>query len=168
MRVVLQVWLANVSIRPETAGDAERGTLVVLAVVAISLCASRSEAAPTDRSADPAAMVENGRIAFVSSWAENLAAEIFRVDVGSGRRTNLSRNPAADNWAVVAPDGRTILFQSSRDNVGAIWAMTADGTQQRRLTTVRARPGRRTEAGSPSRAARRTSWSCPPTAPTNA
>jgi Tol biopolymer transport system component len=111
------------------------GTLVVLAVVAISLVVGRSEATPTDRAAANLAAAENGRIAFVSSWAENLAAEIFRVDVVSGRRTNLSRTPVVDNGAVVSPDGRTILFQSSRDNLSAIWAMNADGTQQRRLTT---------------------------------
>jgi Tol biopolymer transport system component len=110
------------------------GTLVVLAVAVTSLAVGRSEATPTDRASAGLSAVENGRIAFVSSWAKNLSAEIFRVDVTSGRRTNLSRDPAPDNEAVVSPDGRTILFQSSRDNLSAIWAMNADGTQQRRLT----------------------------------
>ena len=76
---------------------------------------------------------ENGRIAFVSSWAENLAAEVYRADVRSGRRTNLSRNPTDDEGAVVSPDGRTILFQSFRDNTSSIWAMNADGSDQRML-----------------------------------
>jgi TolB protein len=111
--------------RPLRAGAAT--AVVAIAVLALALPAGRSEAA-ADRGS------ENGRIAFVSSWAENLQAEVYRVDVASGRRTNLSRNPNADFGAVVSPDGRTVLFGSSRDNSVSIWAMNADGTGQRRLT----------------------------------
>ena len=111
------------------------GTLVVLAVVGISLCVGRSEATPTYRVAAVAAMAEkNGRITFVRLvGAENLVAEVFRVDVVFGwkHRTSPATRPRTTGQSS-RPTGRPILFGSSRDNSGSIWAMNADGTHQRR------------------------------------
>lgn len=109
--------VADDATRPKTAHDARFPSVQALALLSTVLLPSAGAATSTRTGARfvSAGTNENGRIAFVSSWAENLAAEVYRADVGSGRRTNLSRNPADDEGAVVSPDGRTILFQSSRD-----------------------------------------------------
>ena len=99
-----------------------------------SFTGSVSPSAATQAAGD-----ENGRIAYVSAWAKDVAGEVHRVDVASGRRTNLSRSLADDEGAVVSPDGRTILFASSRGNSNSIsiWAMNANGGAQRSLALGR-------------------------------
>ena len=104
--------------------------LVVTALGALAGSAGASSHAPVPTTG-AAAPSENGRIVFTSNWAENLAAEIYRVDIATGRRVNLTRHAGYDNAAVVSPDGRTILFRSSRDNFAGLWRMNADGSGHR-------------------------------------
>ncbi|MBL0938871.1 MAG: PD40 domain-containing protein [Gemmatimonadaceae bacterium] len=43
-------------------------------------------------------------------------AEVFVFDVRARRETNVTRNPFNDNNGVLTPDGKHVLFTSSRDN----------------------------------------------------
>jgi len=78
------------------------------------------------------------RIAYVSSPADN-AVDRARGDIyvmnadGSGAR-NLTANPAEDNYPAWSADGSRIYFVSLRDGNAQIYAISADGTQQVRLT----------------------------------
>jgi Tol biopolymer transport system component len=60
--------------------------------------------------------------------------EIFAIDAdGSGQR-NLTRNRSHDLDAAWSPDGRTIVFRTSRHGKWELYVMNADGSGQRRLT----------------------------------
>lgn len=85
--------------------------------------------------AQPAAAV-NGRIAFVSYWAPNLAPQVYRLDLRTGRQRLLTFGPASNDGPVVSPDGRTVLFRTSADNFQTIWAMRADGTGKHSLVSA--------------------------------
>lgn len=60
--------------------------------------------------------------------------EVFSVNVGSGKRRNLTRNPLRDLDPVVSPDGRTIVF---RRGYSQLWAMRTDGSGKRLLVERR-------------------------------
>ena len=60
--------------------------------------------------------------------------EIFAIDAdGSGER-NLTRNPSHDIDADWSPDGRRIVFRTSRHGKWELYVMNSDGSRQRRLT----------------------------------
>jgi Tol biopolymer transport system component len=60
--------------------------------------------------------------------------EIFAINAnGSGPR-NLSRNRSHDMDADWSPDGRRIVFRTSRHGKWDLYVMNADGSGQRRLT----------------------------------
>jgi Tol biopolymer transport system component len=64
--------------------------------------------------------------------------EIFAINAdGSGLR-NLSRNRSHDVDADWAPDGRSIVFRTSRHDKWELYVMNADGSGQRRLTRTAA------------------------------
>jgi TolB protein len=61
--------------------------------------------------------------------------EVFVQDVDSGKRINLSDDPAQDTWPAWSPTGDRIAFVSKRDNEnGEIYIVDADGSNMRRLT----------------------------------
>jgi TolB protein len=60
--------------------------------------------------------------------------DIYIIDVASHQWVQLTHNGNdVPSWA---PDGRHIVFQSSRSGSEQIWTMLADGSQQRQLTTA--------------------------------
>ena len=63
-------------------------------------------------------------------------SDIWVVDVASGRATNLT--PADEPWLDEtpswSPDGRTIVFQSTRSGRFELWRMNADGRSPVQLT----------------------------------
>jgi Tol biopolymer transport system component len=61
-------------------------------------------------------------------------AEIFSVDVASGRIIRLTNSTGEDADPSWSPDDSQIVFSSTRDGNSEIYAMPADGTQLRRLT----------------------------------
>ena len=112
-----------------------RWPLCVLLIGAAILQPVRANPAASGAAPSP-----NGRIAFTSVGAEaDGDGDIYRIDVTTGRRTNLTRREGYEVGAVVSPDGRTALFEGPRSdpraNGGSIWRMDADGSSQRVLTS---------------------------------
>jgi Tol biopolymer transport system component len=68
-------------------------------------------------------------------------AEIFNVEVASGRLVRLTRAAGEDADPSWSPDGRHIVFSSTRDGNAEIYMIRADGTEPRRLTNDPARDG---------------------------
>ena len=72
------------------------------------------------------------RIAFAARVADNV--EIFVVEVGTGRLTQLTDSPGVDGDPSWSPDDRHIAFSSMRDGNAEIYVMRADGTHLTRFT----------------------------------
>ena len=75
------------------------------------------------------------------SWRRNYGPgapgnqDIYIMDVATKRWVQLTHDGGSNDFACWSPDGRHIIFQSSRTGTTQIWTMLADGTQQRQLTT---------------------------------
>lgn len=80
-----------------------------------------------------AGVASNGPIFFVGARAENFYSEIYSVAADGSERTDLSRNPGADEWPAVSPRGDQIAFFSERDGRGALYLADADGRNERKL-----------------------------------
>ena len=76
---------------------------------------------------------DGSRIVFGAKVDGN--AEIFSVEVASGRLTRLTSSPGDDADPSWSPDDRHIVFSSMRDGNSEIYVMRADGTDPRRLTS---------------------------------
>ena len=90
-------------------------------------------AAAAVAAAAPAPPAPRGSILVSSTRAPDLHDEIWLVDVRSGRRTNVSRDPAADRYPALSPDGRTLAFVSDRGGAEALWTSRPDGGDLRRI-----------------------------------
>ncbi|MGH3368940.1 MAG: hypothetical protein ACRDPR_02975, partial [Nocardioidaceae bacterium] len=73
-------------------------------------------------------------LVFFSSRGGN--ADIWKVTVSDGRLTRLTDDPGIDTNPFFSPDGTQIAFHSDRSGRTEIWLMNADGSGQRRLTSV--------------------------------
>jgi TolB protein len=62
------------------------------------------------------------------------ARDIYVMDVASRQWVQLTHDGGANDFPSWAPDGRHIVFQSSRSGSEQIWSMLADGSQQKQLT----------------------------------
>ena len=60
---------------------------------------------------------------------------IYVMDVASRQVIELTRDAGRNERPCWAPDGRHIVFESTRTGTRQIWTMLADGSQQRQLTT---------------------------------
>jgi WD40-like Beta Propeller Repeat len=67
-------------------------------------------------------------------------SDIFLMKANGTGHTNLTNNPANDEYPTWSPDGKKIAFSSSRagDNEGDIFVMQADGKKVEQLTKTRA------------------------------
>lgn len=72
------------------------------------------------------------RIAFTASSGEN--ADVYTVEVQSGRMARLTSAPGDDRDPSWSPDGTQLAFTSTRDGTSQVYVMSADGRNQRRLT----------------------------------
>ena len=63
-------------------------------------------------------------------------SDIWVVDVASGATTNLTPgdDPWLDETPSWSPDGKTIVFQSTRSGRFEVWKMNADGSRPQQLT----------------------------------
>jgi TolB protein len=62
------------------------------------------------------------------------AQDIYIMDVASRQWVQLTHDGGRNDFPSWSPDGRHIVFQSSRNGTDQIWTMLADGSQQRPLT----------------------------------
>jgi TolB protein len=60
--------------------------------------------------------------------------DIYVMDVASRRILELTRDQARNERPSWAPDGRHIVFESTRSGLRQIWTMLADGSQPHQLT----------------------------------
>jgi len=80
------------------------------------------------------------RIAF-TSWRDGVAnSEIYVMNADGYGLTRLTDDPAVDSSAAWSPDGKRIVFSSTRDG-GGLFVMNADGSGQTRLTDYPAGSG---------------------------
>jgi TolB protein len=61
--------------------------------------------------------------------------DIYVMDIASQQLVELTRDAARNERPSWAPDGRHIVFESTRTGTRQIWTMLADGSQPRQLTT---------------------------------
>ncbi len=62
--------------------------------------------------------------------------DIYLMDVPSRRITEITRDTGRNERPSWAPDGRHIVFESTRGGTRQIWVMLADGSQAHQLTTT--------------------------------
>jgi Tol biopolymer transport system component len=60
--------------------------------------------------------------------------DIFRLDLASGKLTQLTNTPGYDAEGSFSPDGSKIVFTSFRDGNAEIYVMDADGENPKRIT----------------------------------
>ena len=76
---------------------------------------------------------DNSRLLFV--FAEPATQQhIFSVNLKGDKRTQVTKGSGINNWPHFSPDGRHIVFGSTRDGNYEIYVMRADGSHVRRLT----------------------------------
>jgi hypothetical protein len=59
--------------------------------------------------------------------------DIYTIGIGGSGRKQLTTDPAPDGLPTWSPDGQSIAFVSERSGEWAVWAMDADGNNQRLL-----------------------------------
>jgi TolB protein len=62
--------------------------------------------------------------------------DIYIMDIASRKWVQLTHSGGVNDYPSWAPDGRHIVFESTRSGSTQIWSMLADGSQQRQLTTT--------------------------------
>jgi Tol biopolymer transport system component len=79
---------------------------------------------------------DGSRIVYVSYRNSNNADDIFvmRAD-GSGKKRNLTRSPAREQYPAFSPDGKYIVFTSDRGGDQEIWKVRLDGTGLTQVTS---------------------------------
>ena len=84
---------------------------------------------------DPA-WAPNGQLLAFSWRRPDGNFDIYLMDVASRQIVQITRDAAKNERPSWAPDGRHIVFESTRTGQRQIWVMLADGSQAHALTTV--------------------------------
>jgi TolB protein len=83
---------------------------------------------------DPAWSPNGALLAF--SWRRPSGNyDLYVMDVASRQLVELTRDAGRNERPSWAPDGRHLVFESTRGGTRQIWVMLADGTQARQLTS---------------------------------
>lgn len=82
---------------------------------------------------DPA-WAPNGQLLAFSWRRPNGNYDLYVMDTASRQIVELTRDAGRNERPSWAPDGRHIVFESTRTGTRQIWTMLADGTQARQLT----------------------------------
>jgi TolB protein len=64
------------------------------------------------------------------------AEDLYLMDIASKQWVQLTHDGGRNDFPSWSPDGRHVIFQSSRSGSEQIWTMLADGTNQKQLTFV--------------------------------
>lgn len=72
------------------------------------------------------------RVVYESSRTGN--AEIWVLDLGSGKELQLTNHPASDSRPDWSPDGTEVVFRSSRDGESTLWIVAGEGGAPRQLS----------------------------------
>jgi TolB protein len=84
---------------------------------------------------DPA-WAPNGQLLAFSWRRPSGNYDIYVMDAASQQIVELTRDQARNERPCWAPDGRHIVFESTRGGTRQIWTMLADGSQPHQLTTT--------------------------------
>jgi TolB protein len=83
---------------------------------------------------DPA-WAPNGQLLAFSWRRPSGNYDIYIIDIGSRHILEITRDSGRNERPSWAPDGRHIVFESTRTGTRQIWTMLADGSQPHQLTT---------------------------------
>jgi TolB protein len=97
----------------------------------INLDGSGHDLLVADPSAINPAVALDGTIAYMSKSAGSWDIYVAGADASGGKQ--LTDDPGADGLPTWSPDGNVIAFVSDRSGEWAVWAMNADGGDQRLL-----------------------------------
>jgi TolB protein len=84
---------------------------------------------------DPA-WAPNGQLLAFSWRRPSGNYDLYVMDVATQQIIELTRDAGRNERPSWAPDGRHIVFESTRSGTRQIWVMLADGTQAHQLTTA--------------------------------
>jgi TolB protein len=88
----------------------------------------------TEHPGDTAPSVFGNRIVFMSNRDGN--PEIYIMNLNGSGLTRLTENAASDGLPVWSSDGKTIAFVSDQGGAWAIWAMSSNGSNRRKLFPI--------------------------------
>ncbi len=77
-------------------------------------------------------MMPDGRLLYVSDF--NGKRDLWTVNADGTGNTQLTDGPHKDVYPTVTPDGRYVVFESTREGAHSIWRVDADGRNPKRLT----------------------------------
>jgi TolB protein len=77
----------------------------------------------------------NGQLVAFSWRRPNGNYDLYAMDVATHQLVELTRDAGRNERPSWAPDGRHLVFESTRTGTRQIWSMLADGSQLRQLTT---------------------------------
>ena len=81
---------------------------------------------------DGLAWMPDGRLVYTA--IKNNTQDLFVADLQGKQNVPLTENQANNYGVAVSPDGRTIVFTSTRDGKQHLWRMDADGNRVQRIT----------------------------------
>ena len=77
----------------------------------------------------------NGQLLAFSWRRPNGNYDLYVMDIVTHQLVELTRDAGRNERPSWAPDGRHLVFESTRTGTRQIWSMLADGTEARQLTT---------------------------------
>jgi Tol biopolymer transport system component len=75
----------------------------------------------------------DGRVVYALSSGDN--TDLYLFDPREGAQKQLTANSGNNDFPVVSPDGRSVVFSSDRSGVLSLWRIDIDGSNPKQLTT---------------------------------